>query len=75
MALKYFTNSFKGNITDTIAINPNHVVSVYESESTTQDEDGNSVVKQVTAIFGVTGTVWQVEEDLLTVVARLNERD
>ena len=31
MALKYFTNAFKGNANDSIAINPNHVMSVYES--------------------------------------------
>ena len=72
MALKYFKNAFKGNASDSLAINPNHVVSVYESvsiDATTEEKDW------VTVIFGVTGSSWQVEEDMATVVARLNERD
>jgi hypothetical protein len=72
MALKYFTNAFKGNASDSIAINPNHVVSVFETLWTNPD---TNELGQVTNIFGVTGTSWQVEEDIVTVVARLNERD
>jgi hypothetical protein len=72
MALKYFTNAFKGNASDSIAINPDHVVSVFETLSTNTDTNEMS---QITNIFGVTGTSWQVEEDIVTVVARLNERD
>ena len=72
MALKYFTNAFKGNASDSIAINPDHIVSVYESVSTTSESDEK---EWVTVIFGVTGASWQVEEDMATVVARLNERD
>ena len=72
MALKYFTNAFKGNPTDSIAINPNHVVSVFEGMMT--NHETNEVV-DVTNIFGVSGVTWQVEENMLTVVARLNERD
>jgi hypothetical protein len=31
MALKYFTNAFKGNASDSIVINPDIVASVYEN--------------------------------------------
>ena len=31
--LVYFTNSFKGNASDSIAINPDHVISVFEIEN------------------------------------------
>lgn len=72
MTLKYFTNAFKGNPSDSIAINPDHVVSVFEGMWT--NHETNEVV-DVTNIFGVTGATWQVEEDMFTVVARLNERD
>lgn len=67
-----FKNAFKGNATDSIAINPSHVVTVFESVIT--DTDTNEV-KSVTNIYGVTGNMWQVEDDYLNVIARLNERD
>ena len=72
MALKYFTNAFKGNASDTIAINPNHVVSVFESVWTNHE---TNEVNSVTVIYGVTGSSWQVSDSYLDVVARLNERD
>jgi hypothetical protein len=72
MALKYFTNAFKGNSSDSIAINPNHVVSVYESIFTNSE---TNEVNSVTIIFGVTGNSWQVTDSYLDVVARLNEKD
>ena len=72
MAIKYFTNVFKGNPTDTIAINADNVMTVFEGVNT--DHDTNEV-QTVTNIFGVTGQTWSVEEDMATVVARLNERD
>lgn len=72
MALKYFKNAFKGNASDCIAINPAHVVTVFESLFT--DSDTNEV-SQVTNIYAGQHGAWQVEEDMLTVVARLNERD
>jgi hypothetical protein len=71
MALKYFTNAFKGNASDSIAINPSFVVSVFETLTTNHE---TNEIGQVTNIFTGTTTL-QVEEDLLTVVARLNERD
>jgi hypothetical protein len=72
MAFKYFTNAFKGNASDSIVINPDIVASVYENFII--DEKTKKNVK-VTCLFGATGTTWQVKEDILTVVARLNERD
>ena len=72
MALKYFTNAFKGNASDSIAINPAHVVSVFESVIT--NTDTNEIIS-ITNIYGVTGNMWQVEDDYLSVVARLNEID
>lgn len=70
MSLKYFTNFYKGNYTDTLAINPEYVISVYESEVST----GDKKTKVVTNIFSA-GTNFQVEDSYLDVVARLNERD
>jgi hypothetical protein len=71
MALKYFINAFKGNASDSIAINPSSVISVFETLTTNHE---TNEIGQVTNIFMGTTTL-QVEEDLLTVVARLNERD
>jgi hypothetical protein len=72
MAMKIFTNAFTGNLTESIAINPAHVVSVFEIpwvDEETQEET------KATSIFGVTGTSWQVRDSYLEVIARLNERD
>jgi len=72
MKFKYFTNVFKGNASDSIAINPDFVVTVFETLWTNPD---TNELGQVTNIYaGVEGS-WQVEEDMLTVVSRLNERD
>lgn len=65
--LVYFTNSFKGNATDSIAINPDHVISAYEIE----DEEG----KKITAIYGIGNNTFYVEDNYLDVVARLSQRD
>ena len=65
--LVYFTNSFKGNATDSIAINPDHVISVFEIEN--EDEE------KVTAIYGIGNNTWTVEESYLEVVARMNQCD
>ena len=72
MALKYFKNAFKGNANDCIAINPAHVITVFESLHTNSD---TNELGQVTNIYAGQHGSWQVEEDILTVVARLNERD
>lgn len=63
--LVYFTNSFKGNASDSIAINPDHVISVFEIE----DEEG----VKLTSIYGIGNNTWTVEEPYLDVVARLNQ--
>jgi len=65
--LVYFTNSFKGNASDSIAINPDHVISVFEII--------NEEEEIVTAIYGIGNNTWTVEESYLEVVARLNQRD
>jgi hypothetical protein len=65
--LLYFTNSFKGNVSDSIAINPDHVISVFEIE----DEEG----ERMTAIYGIGNNTWTVEDPYLDVVARLSQRD
>ena len=70
--LKYFTNSFKGNASDSIAINPRYVVSVFETIKTNQETND---IQQVNTIYANNGVAWEVEEDYLTVVSRLNERD
>lgn len=70
MALKFFTNAFKGNATDSIAINPDFVITVFEGVYT--DEETNEL-KTITNVYAGSNGNWQVEEDYLTVVARLNE--
>jgi hypothetical protein len=72
MSLKIFTNAFKGNLTESIAINSDHVASVFEIPWV-DDESGEET--KATSIFGVTGTSWQVRDSYLEVIARLNERD
>ena len=65
--LVYFTNSFKGNSSDYIAINPDNVISVFEIL--------NEEEEKVTAIYGIGNNTWTVEEKYLDVVARLNQCD
>lgn len=62
--LVYFTNSFKGNVSDSIAINPDHVISVFEIEN----EEGD----KLTSIYGIGNNTWTVEEPYLEVVSRLS---
>lgn len=72
MAIKIFKNAFTGNVTDSIGINPDHVMSVFE----TKDINPNTGKKeQMTNIFSVSGNTWQVKESYLDVVAKLNEKD
>jgi hypothetical protein len=62
--LVYFTHSFKGNATDSIAINPDHVISVFEILNENEEK--------VTAIYGIGNNTWTVEEPYLDVVASMN---
>jgi hypothetical protein len=59
-----FTNAFKGNVSDEIAVNSDVVVSVYPSLS-----EGNQMI---TNIFTLNDKTFSVEENYKTVVARLN---
>ena len=62
--LVYFTNSFKGNASNSIAINPDHVISVFEIEN----EEG----EKLTAIYGIGNNTWTVEDPYFMVVAKLS---
>ena len=63
--LKIFKNSYKGNNSDSIAINPSKVIAVYEAN--------DNVGIPVTMIY--TGAVtYEVEDSYLDVIARLNEQ-
>jgi len=71
MALKYFTNQYEGNADNSIAINSDHVVSVYASEL---EVSANAKIK-VTTIYCLNGTAFNVTDRYMDVVARLNEKD
>jgi len=74
MAFKYFTNAVENHVDEPIAINPDHIVNVYERKSTVATAEGNKE-KIVTILFAGSVGSWEVKEDMATVVARLNERD
>jgi hypothetical protein len=74
MKFKYFTNASEGFEGSSIAINPSFIVSVLEKKITVAANDGNKEDTQ-TILFGGANGTWIVTEDMLTVVARLNERD
>ena len=89
--LKYFTNALEGNATQTLAINPAHVITVFQSTHTKEvDEEPETtskkvrkikppekkiVTEDVTSIYVMTNIVYHVTDPYLDVVARLNERD
>ena len=62
-----FTNSYKGNPTDVIAINPEQVVSVFETLS----KDNETL----TAIYTVNNQTFTVEEPFDQVYAMLRGED
>ena len=72
MMLKYFTNVHQGNASQSLAINPRFVVTVFESILTDQE---TNTVTEVTAIYVASGIVYHVTDSYLDVVARFNERD
>jgi hypothetical protein len=74
MAFKLFTNAVEGHVDETLAINPDHIINVYERETIVATKEGNKE-KKVTILFAGAAGSWEVKEDFLTVVARLNERD
>ncbi len=55
--LKYFTNALEGNASQSLAINPAHVVTVFENYITYKDADDNITdLVPVTCIF-TTGNI------------------
>ena len=74
MALKFFKNAAEGFEKTSNAINPAIIVSVLEKKVTVAGADGNRE-ETSTILFGGDKGTWMVEEDFLTAVARLNERD
>ena len=74
MAFKIFTNAVEGHVDESIAINPAHIINVYERKTTVATAEGNKE-KKVTILYAGSAGSWEVKEDYLTVIARLNERD
>jgi hypothetical protein len=70
MAVKLFQNAFSGNASNSIAINPAHVMSVFESNGINPDTGEE---ERLTNIFSVSGNTWQVKDSYLDVIAKLNE--
>ena len=72
MALKFFVNNYDGNASDSIAINTDQVISVYETEI--EEVAGKKKTKKkITNIYCQGNATFQVKEKYLDVVARLNE--
>ena len=70
MSVKFFKNLYKGNASESIAINPNHVVSVWEAIYVSPE---TNEVTTTTNLFTITGQTFQIDESFLDVCARLNE--
>ena len=70
MSVKFFKNLYKGNASESIAINPNHVVSVWEAIYVSPE---TNEVTTTTNLFTITGQTFQIDESFLEVCARLNE--
>lgn len=70
MAVKIFQNAFDGNASKSIAINPAHVMSVFETMNVNSD---TGIEERVTNIFSISGNTWQVKDSYLDVLAKLNE--
>ena len=62
----YFTNAEPTFDGESVAINKDAIVSVFEYVSPTKENGSRTVLK------GVDGVSWQVKESYLEVVARLN---
>jgi uncharacterized protein YkvS len=62
---KYFTNASKGFESESIAINKSKIATVVEFKP----EDGEAV----TILYALNGNSWEVKDNYLEVVARLNE--
>ena len=64
-----FKNAFKGNITDEIWINIDHIVSVFESIN--PDDETNEMQSYVT-LYSKDGMNWQVDEPINEVARKLS---
>ena len=80
MAIVIFKNTFGGNASDAIGINPAHVISVFEQDvDSVQVPDSKSKKKdakkplRVTTIYTVQGLSFSVFNSFDEVIARLNE--
>lgn len=72
MSLKFFVNNYEGNASDSIAINSDQVISVYETE--VEEGTGKKKTKRkITNIYCHGNATFQVKEKYLDVVTRLNE--
>jgi hypothetical protein len=74
MTFKMFTNAVEGHVDESIAINPAHIINVYERSTTVATSDGNKE-KKVTILYAGAAGSWEVKESYLEVVATLNQRD
>jgi hypothetical protein len=74
MTFKIFTNAVEGHVDESIAINPFHIINVYERVTTVATAEGNKE-KKVTILYAGSAGSWEVKESYLEVVARLNESD
>lgn len=62
---KYFTNASKGFEGESIAINSSKIATVIEFKP----DEGDAV----TILYALNGNSWEVKDNYLEVVARLNE--
>ncbi len=74
MPFKMFTNAVEGHVDESIAINPDHIINVFERVTTVATAEGNKE-KKVTILFAGAAGSWEVKESMVDVVARLNEKD
>ena len=72
MAIKFFVNNFDGNANDSIAINSDQVISVYETE-VEEVKGKKKTTRKITNIYCHGNATFQVKDKYLDVVARLNE--
>lgn len=70
MAMKMFQNAYGGNASKSIAINTDHIMSVFETESINPD---SGETEKLTNLFSVSGNTWQVKDSYLDVISQLND--
>ena len=65
-----FENAFEGNATKYIAINSKQVVSVFEQDIATPEDD--KTFMRVTTIYTLGNTSFSIKDDFLDVINKLN---